>query len=107
MQDWSDSCGQLGFILSPEPSGRPSEPHFFVMVNGSRTEQNTFTVPEIPGLPGDRSWLQIIDTAADSPADFVDAGVAGQVRPGSGLTVEPMALVLLQSTIVDIPGDPS
>ena len=42
-------------------------------------------------------WLRLIDTAVDSPGDFVDPTDAQPVLAGFGYRVEPMALVVLQS----------
>jgi len=96
-QDWSPDCHHLGFLLNGELCSDPAEPSFFIMVNGSRHEQQNFTIPQIPSPRSDRSWARIVDTAADSPADFIEPADAETIVPGSNCRVEPMAVVILQS----------
>ena len=68
------------------------------MVNGSTTDAGSFTVPPPPGLQAEAAWALIVNTAAPSPEDFVDEQGAKRISPGAALKVEPMALVILQST---------
>ena len=95
-EDWSADCRELGFILHGAGTAAAREPSFFVMVNGRRQTPKTFIVPQVPASHGSR-WLRLIDTAVDSPGDFVDPTDAQPVLAGFGYRVEPMALVVLQS----------
>ncbi|MCG6930782.1 MAG: glycogen debranching enzyme [Desulfofustis sp.] len=96
-QDWSDSCLQLGFLLNSGAHGRNAEPSFLVLVNGSRSQTVTFTVPDLPEGCASLFWLQIVDTGAASPFDIVEANQASAVQAGSRIKVEPMTLIALQS----------
>ncbi len=95
-EDWSPECRELGFILNGKSAADGSEPSFFIMVNGRRQTRKTFIVPDVPSGQ-DSPWLRLIDTALNSPDDFVDRADAQTVPAGSGYRVEPMALVVLQS----------
>lgn len=99
-QDWSETSLHLGFLLSPIAENGPDEPGFLVLVNGSRSETKVFTTPETPDRRPDSAWLHIVDTAADSPQDFVDVEEADQIQPGADISLKPMALVVLQSQSV-------
>jgi len=92
--DWSDTSRHLGFLLAPQEG--LDDPPVFIMVNGSRSETKTFTVPQ-SGHQAYPTWRHIIDTAADSPADFVDAAEALRINAGDGIEIKPMALALLQA----------
>ena len=95
-QDWSAHCHHLGFLLHGEAGNEPPSPSFFIMINGNRNDAQTFIAP--PPAPGEEQcWVRIVDTAVDSPGDFVDAAEADVINAGSGYRVEPMALVILQS----------
>ena len=96
-QDWSSNCHHLGFLLNGDLSGQPGSPSFFVMVNGSRNDHQIFTVPRPLSARDDQCWARIVDTSADSPADFVDPGEADTLLPGSDCRIEPMAVIILQS----------
>jgi hypothetical protein len=96
-EDWSPDCRELGFILNGKSAAGGSEPSFFIMVNSRRQTRKTFIVPD-PPTGQDSRWLRLIDTALDSPDDFVDKADAQTVQAGSGYVIEPMALVVLQST---------
>lgn len=96
-QDWSPDCHHLGFLLNGMAAGDPASPSFFIMVNGSRQNQQTFIVPTPPTLGKEVCWARLVDTAADSPDDFVEAAEADIIDPASAYRVEPMALVVLQS----------
>ena len=103
-QDWSSDCHHLGILLNGECGHSSPSPHFFIMVNGSRHDHQTFTVPQPPSPGKDLFWVRIIDTSLESPDDFIDTVEADLVAPGSGYRVEPMGLVLLQSR--QKPADP-
>ena len=103
-QDWSSDCHHLGILLNGECGHSSPSTHFFIMVNGSRHDHQTFTVPQPPSPGKDLFWVRIIDTSLESPDDFIDAAEADLVAPGTGCRVEPMGLVLLQSR--QKPADP-
>ncbi|RZW27188.1 MAG: glycogen-debranching protein [Desulfobulbaceae bacterium] len=96
-QDWSSDCHHLGILLNGECGHQSASPHFFVMVNGSRHDHQSFIVPQPPSQGEELCWARIIDTALESPDDFVEAAEADVVAPGSGCEVAPMGLVILQS----------
>ena len=96
-QDWSSNCHHLGFLLNGDLSSQPGSSSFFVMVNGSRHDHQTFTAPRPSIARDDLCWARIIDTSADSPADFMEPGEADTLLPGSNCRVEPMAVIILQS----------
>ncbi|MCK5195128.1 MAG: glycogen debranching enzyme, partial [Desulfobulbaceae bacterium] len=91
-QDWSDGCKSLAFLLKGCVSRQDRKGHdFFVMVN-SNDRSETFTLPQ---LDKDYQWRQIIDTAQESPDDFLEA--SDQITVGaSELTVATMAAVVLK-----------
>ena len=96
-QDWSSDCHHLGVLLNGEYTHPDSSPHFFIMVNGSRHDHQTFTVPRPPSQGQELFWVRIVDTALESPDDFVEAAQAQIVAPDSSYRVEPMGLAILQS----------
>ncbi len=96
-EDWSPNCRELGFMLNGITPADAAEPRFFVMINGRRQTPKSFTIPAPVDHHNDVSWARIIDTAVDSPADFVDLAEAQAIAPGSEYLVEPMAIVILQS----------
>ncbi len=98
VEDWSAECLQLGILLNGHYNGNGPNPSFYIMVNGSITAAKSFTLPTPPGRQAGARWALIVDTAARSPNDFVDLEDAKRVGPGAALQVEPMALVILQST---------
>lgn len=68
-QNWNHDCHGLAFTLSgPEPDGSPVA--FFIMLNGHKTENLRFTLPETPFAKD--SWHLLIDSAAPPPHDFPD-----------------------------------
>ena len=97
-QDWSSDCHHLGILLNGECGDSPPSPHFFIMVNGSRHDHQTFTVPHLPSKGEELVWARIVDTALESPDDFVEPSEADIVAPESDYRVEPMGLVIMQST---------
>jgi glycogen operon protein len=96
-QDWSPDCHHLGILLNGGGDHSASSPHFFIMVNGSRHDYQTFIVPRPPSQGNELSWARIVDTSLESPDDFMEAAEADTVAPRSGYRVEPMGLVILQS----------
>jgi pullulanase/glycogen debranching enzyme len=98
-QDWSDTSLQLGFLLNSVSGKQTDKPGFLILVNGSRSHAKTFTIPSVSGGTAQSSWLLIVDTAADSPLDFVAADQARRLSAGAGILVKPMALTVLQSRI--------
>ena len=65
------------------------------MINGDKTSEAQFTIPAIPNSK-EQNWLLIINTAAKSPDDIIDADKAQSVKPGSILKVANMGLIVLQ-----------
>ena len=91
-QDWSAGCKSLAFFLKGCVSGQERKgDDFFVMVN-SNDSPETFTLPQ---PEKDYRWLQVIDTAQESPNDILE--VSGQITVrASELTVASMAAVVLK-----------
>ncbi len=90
-EDWSYHCHTLAFSLH----GKESDPDFFIMLNGDRTESAEFTIPAVPD--GKSTWKQIIDTARRSPFDFPSHDLAVKRTGGDRVAVKAMAAVVLQS----------
>ncbi len=89
-EDWSRSCKALAFFLSGSSDSSERDNAFFVMFNGAlQTEK--FEIPK--AAPGHR-WLQIIDTAALSPADILSEEEARPVLK-SQIAVAGMSAVVL------------
>ncbi|MDJ0622406.1 MAG: glycogen debranching protein GlgX [Desulfocapsaceae bacterium] len=94
--DWSPTCHHLAFLLD---GTKQQDSHFFIMLNGSRKNSVTFTLPHPPSDdPREiRKWYKIIDTAGQSPEDFTELDFATCLAGDSTLPVEPMAVVVLQA----------
>lgn len=95
-QDWSPQCKVLGFTLNGSSINGPDDDDFFVMLNGDRRENATFTIPFIPTPRGRHTWRQIVDTAAPAPRDAVDLVRGRIIAPGDRVTVSPMGCIILQ-----------
>jgi glycogen operon protein len=89
-QDWSPDCHALGFFLDGRAVAGKRDDDFFVMLNGGDSKA-LFTTPE--AAPG-RSWCLIVDTASESPDDFVEENQAEVVRKKQ-ISVSPMGGVVL------------
>ena len=96
-QNWSSGCHGLAYLLHGMQAGVRRDDDFFVMLNGNREETLHFTPPEIPDSGGARSWLQIIDTAAASPQDFITITEAREISVMQSISVLPQTVVVLQS----------
>ncbi len=96
-QDWSADCRVLAFTLHRTGVEEPCDSDFFVMINGSKEDAASFTVPRLPDPAGIGEWRKIIDTSAESPADILDYGDGERVEPGSRIATPFMGLVVLQS----------
>ena len=66
---------------------------FYVALNGGPQAVKA----AVPPAPTARRWRLLLDTAAESPADFFPAPGGRVVKPGEVLTVAPFALVALRS----------
>jgi len=99
VEDWSAECRELGFLLNGDAAPEGTTPAFFIMVNGSRQSQKSFTIPRPADPQNQADWLRIVDTALPGPDDFVDIETAPVIGSGSEYPVEPMALVILQTRI--------
>ena len=53
----------------------------------------------VPPSPTGRKWHQLIDTAAESPRDFLPENEGPSVIARSTLTVAPFGLVVLMSEV--------
>ena len=100
-QNWAHDCQGLAFILHGQQPGDAGGKDFFIMINGSRSDAMPFTLPGIPGACSGLAWYRIIDTAADPPEDFIDAGLQPPLAGGQVVSVLPQAVVVLQSAPVD------
>jgi isoamylase len=96
-QDWSPECHTLAFLLDGRGAKGPREDDFFIMMNNSREQDVTFTVPEVPAYDHKRCWYKIIDTAAPAPADFISIAEARKKPSTNTIKVKAMAIVVLQS----------
>ena len=92
--NWAADCSHLAFLLD----GRlQRDDHFFIMMNGSREEAVAFFLPPSPGDRNSGKWHKIVDTAARSPLDFVQLGDAEIFEENDSVTVQAMAVVVLQA----------
>jgi hypothetical protein len=66
---------------------------FYIAMNGGTDTVNA----AVPPSPTARRWRRLIDTAADSPADYSADRSGRAVKPGEVLAVAPFALVALMS----------
>jgi isoamylase len=94
-QDWSEDCHILAFLLDGRGARGKREDDFFIMINGTKEQDATFNIPEVPASSESRYWYKIIDTAAPSPEDFVTINQA--VKVAWKVKVKAMAVVVLQS----------
>jgi glycogen operon protein len=92
--DWCSSCHHLAFLLN---GSNVLDNHFFVMLNGNRTQSALFTLPSPPGLDETAKWYKIVDTALASPEDFVPIQHGNPHLAGDRIDVAPMAAVVLQT----------
>jgi glycogen operon protein len=95
-QDWSGECKTLGLTLNGSVL-ETEDDDFFLMINGHRHQEKTFTVPEPVTRHSAGDWKRIINTYLVPPADFVSRENAETVTAGSGITVHPMSCIVLQS----------
>ncbi len=91
--DWSAECRTLALVLHDADDTSD----FCVLINGSRSEAARFVVPPPPPRDTPTGWRQLIDTAADPPADFQDPTTAPPIEAATQLTVAAMGLVVLQA----------
>ncbi len=97
LQDWSPECHGLSFLLHGMRAGVRRDADFFIMLNGSKEETLEFTPPEVPEPGENRSWFQIIDTAAAFPHDFVSIEKAQEIPAMHSIPVLPQTVIVLQS----------
>ncbi len=90
-QDWSPQCKSLAFVLRGIRKGLRIDNDFYVMLNGHGSER-TFTLPP---LAKGEEWLQIIDTTATSPKDFVEQKSALKISGSGKVQVAGMGCVVL------------
>jgi glycogen operon protein len=98
-QDWSTGCRTLAFLLNGHRTENGRDDHFFIMLNGDREKDATFTLPPIPGNTGTQTWYQIIDTSLDFPHNFLALHQAPAKAPMATITVRAMGVVVLQSPV--------
>ncbi len=96
-QDWSAECHTLAFLLKSSSSDNDRDDHFFIMLNGDRTEDALFTLPPIPSSNA-QNWHQIIDTSLDSPYNFLSLQQAPTKKAKTQVNVKSMGAVVLQSS---------
>ena len=96
-QDWSPACHTLAFLLNGGSTEHEQQDHFFVMLNGDRSKDAIFTLPQVPGS-STQIWQQIIDTSLESPANFLSRQQATPRKPLTTVTVKPMGAVVLYSS---------
>ena len=96
-ENWAEDCRGLGVLIHGRRPGKPRDDDFFIMVNGGREQPLTFQPPPVPSNGLARRWHRIIDTSACSPQDILlpDAPLSSvELR---GISVQPLAVVVLQS----------
>ncbi|MBU1568497.1 MAG: hypothetical protein KJ630_23085, partial [Proteobacteria bacterium] len=93
-ENWSPESHGLAFLLrAPKHSDGGSD--FFVMLNGDRRQTLQFE-PPAPSGKG-TYWHRIIDTAADSPRDFMSIEETLQQPESARFDLPPFACIVLQS----------
>ncbi len=95
--DWSPECRFLAFLLDGRGAGGKKEDDFFIMLNGHREKDVTFTVPGAPAGDQPRRWYKIIDTAAQAPGDFITVDEGAKPLSTDTVRVRAMAAVVLQA----------
>ena len=98
-QNWSSDCHGLAFLLHGSLAGIRHDDDFFVMLNGNRDAALVFIPPVVPASDRPRSWRRIIDTSARSPHDILPIRKAPFAQAMRSITVEPQAVIVLQSTV--------
>ncbi len=93
-QNWAPDCHGLAFLLRAAADGEVSS-DFFIMLNGDKDKTLYFQAPE-PQQRG-RTWYRIIDTASDSPKDFVRLVDAVPNSTKNRIDIPPFGCVVLQS----------
>ncbi len=94
VQNWSQNCHGLAFLLRASGCGEGSS-DFFVMLNGNGKQKLPFIAPE-PQRNG-RAWYRIIDTSAVSPEDICPLEAAIPQSTRNRIVVPPFGCVVLQS----------
>ncbi len=90
--DWSPANLCLAFQLHGDQEGDSRDDDFFVMINGSLLTKSF----AVPALGPDRSWRLLINSAAESPADFIAEDEASELSHAE-VRVKAMAAVVLVS----------
>ncbi|MGB3209734.1 MAG: glycogen debranching protein GlgX [Desulforhopalus sp.] len=93
-ENWKPDCHGLAFLLRSK-TGEEASSDFFVMLNGDRNKTLYFSSPE--PQEASRAWYRIIDTAADSPGDFLTLVDAAPHSTNNCISVPPFGCVVLQS----------
>ncbi len=96
-QDWSAKCHHLGFLLNGKSKQTRRDDDFFIMLNGDREKDMSFTLPTVPNGSKSRKWYKIIDTTARSPFDFQPLSTARQIKNGTTFSLAPMGAMVFQS----------
>ncbi len=94
--DWSETSQTLAFILNGSLL-EEKEDDFFIMLNGHREKQQSFMIPKPLTSHQHSTWVKIIDTGLEAPADFMSVKSGQSVATGEKLMVEPMGCIVLQS----------
>ncbi len=93
-QNWEPDCHGLGFLLRAAEDGQILS-EFFIMINGNKEQSLQFKIPE--PQKKERRWYRIIDTARDSPADFLSFEDARNIPLKKDIDIPPFGCVVLQS----------
>jgi glycogen operon protein len=93
-QNWAADCHGLAFFLRAKADGDDAS-DFFVMLNGDRRQTLRFEPAELPAAG--KAWYRIIDTAADSPDDFLPLAEAEHHPAATRIAIPPFACTVLQS----------
>jgi glycogen operon protein len=97
--DFGPASRSLAFALDGRFTGREDDPDyridadFYAALNAWR-ELLAF---RIPAAPTRRAWRRVIDTARESPDDFVPEGEGPRVAEGEAVPVAPFSVLVLVS----------
>ncbi len=90
--DWNPASRHLAYTLT-HSTGLDS---IHIMLNAGPTDLEF----QLPSLPRDNRWVQIIDTKNDSPLDFISPGKAPVVKLGQLKVLTKSVVVLLERPII-------
>jgi glycogen operon protein len=90
--DWTAESKLVSYALNGQRTGRETDCDIYVIVNGAETSISV----SAPAVPNGGIWRRVVDTAQDSPADFL-AVDGPQLAPGADFKIAERSLVVFCS----------